>query len=298
MCSVCEHPQATDLTERRLADHVERFARESPANRLHEIDNSRIFETPLVGFADGDDPLFQEYKSIIGPFHLTPRQAIEYALAEQSTAAHASVERLSVICWVLPIAERTRLSNRGRLRGPSRRWAHTKHYGEQFNDALREHVVSLLRDAGYLAIAPARSPLFRIHRDGIKHPPASTWSERHIQYAAGLGTFGLSDGFITPKGVAMRCGSVVTNLPLRSSPRRYRDHTANCLFRAQGDCAECIRRCPAGAITREGHDKDKCQAYIGEDLRDIHDQYQVTALSCGLCQTGVPCEAGIPSGAK
>jgi len=33
-------------------------------------------------------------------------------------------------------------------------------------------------------------------------------------YAAGHGTFSLSDGFITERGIAHRCGSVVTDLPL------------------------------------------------------------------------------------
>jgi len=37
--------------------------------------------------------------------------------------------------------------------------------------------------------------------------PASSWSERHAAYAAGLGTFSLNDALITPKGIAHRLGS-------------------------------------------------------------------------------------------
>ena len=51
---------------------------------------------------------------------------------------------------------------------------------------------------------------------------ASTWSERHAAYASGLGTFGLSDGLITPRGQAMRCGSVVARIavpPLACLPQ-------------------------------------------------------------------------------
>ena len=287
-------PGPGDSPERYVAERIEAFVRQSPLNRLHKIDNGPIFEGPLVGFADGDDPLFREYKSIIGPFHLTPREAIQEALAEQPGAAHRSLESLSTICWILPIVERTRRSNRARVCRPSKRWAHTKQYGEQFNDALRDHVVVMLREAGYLAIAPVRSCLFKVYSKGLARPPASTWSERHIQYVAGLGTFGLSDGFVTPKGIAMRCGSVVTNLPLEPAPRPYESHTANCLFLSRGLCGECIQRCPAGAITRQGHDKTKCAQYIGRELKHLHDEYGVTALTCGLCQVGVPCEAGIP----
>ncbi|HPJ07493.1 MAG TPA: epoxyqueuosine reductase, partial [Deltaproteobacteria bacterium] len=34
----------------------------------------RIFTEPLVGFVRGDDPIFERFKEIIGPHHLTPRE--------------------------------------------------------------------------------------------------------------------------------------------------------------------------------------------------------------------------------
>lgn len=99
----------------------------------------------------------------------------------------------------------------------------------------------------------------------------------------------------------MRCGSVVTNLPLAVTPRTCTSHTADCLYLAEGTCAACAARCPAGAITREGgHDKAKCQAYSYGRLRPLVATYGLegepgAAVGCGLCQTGVPCEAGIPA---
>ncbi len=262
---------------------IESFVRESPANRLSHLDDGPIYAPPLVAYADGDDPLFQRYKEIIGPFHLTPREALG------STA-----EQVSVICWVLPISRATRESNRSQAQEPSAAWAHTRHYGEQFNDALRRHVVEALQAAGYAAVAPVISPLFKIHGEGIERPPASTWSERHVLFAAGLGTFGLSDGFITPRGMAMRCGSVVSNLPLPPSPREYASHTANCLYLSEGTCGKCIARCPAGAISTQGHDKRVCQAYSYGTLLPLRSTYGVDVVGCGLCQTGVPCEERIP----
>ena len=284
-----------DAPEEYLAWRIREHVRTSPRNRLHSIDDGPIFETPLVGFADGDDPLFREYKSIIGPFHLTPREAIQHALEEEPIARHNSIDVLSVVCWILPIAQETRISNRAQVHGPSRRWAHAKYYGEQFNDALRDHVVATLRGAGHLAIAPAHSSLFEIFREGVADPPCSTWSERHIQYVAGLGTFSLSDGFITPRGMAMRCGSVVTNLPLKPSPRRYERHYENCRTLMGETCAKCVERCPAGAISEDGHDKLRCQDYQSRELRDLFEAYQVGTSSCGLCQTDVPCEEMIPA---
>jgi epoxyqueuosine reductase len=269
------------------------FVRASPLNRLQHIDGSPIFDAPLVGVADGDDPLFEQYKSIIGPFHLTPREAITYAAGSLSTEPAGS--GLSVVCWVLPIARETRLSNRRETRVPSRRWAHTRWFGEQFNDALRQHVVRSLQAMGHVAIAPVVSPLFRSLKEGVARPPVSTWSERHILYAAGMGTFSLNEGLITPRGMAMRCGSVVTNLPLPPDPRTASNHLSNCLFHVDRSCRRCIERCPAGALSEQGHDKLKCESYSYGELKPLRDEYGVGVTGCGLCQVRVPCEDRIPS---
>jgi epoxyqueuosine reductase len=281
-------------TQRDLYAAVEAFVRESPANRLEHIDGSPIFDAPLFGVADGDDPLFTEYKTIIGSYHLTAREVMEYALTEAPDTLHQATESLRVFTWVLPISEPTRRSNRRQDAAPSERWAHTRHFGEKFNDSVRAFAVQWLRSAGYLALAPMTSPLFKTLMSGVDHAPSSTWSERHALYAAGQGTFSLNDGLITPRGIAHRCGAVVTNLPLAITPRLYETHTHNCLYLQEGRCGRCIKRCPVGAITVEGHDKLKCAEYVYGTLKPYFDTYHVSATGCGLCQTGVPCEAGIP----
>ena len=277
-----------------LQHRMETFVRDSSTTRLQRIDGRPIFGAPLLGVADGDEPLFEQYKRIIGPFHLIPREALRYSSESAPAGVSPSLDRVRVLCWVLPITEQTRLSNRREDKVPSRRWAHTRWFGEQFNDELRRYVVGMLQDMGFLAIAPVVSPLFRMISEGLSRPPASTWSERHILFAAGLGTFGLSDGFITPRGMAMRCGSVVSNAPLPVTPRRYASHTENCLHYRSGACDKCVERCPAGAITQDGHDKERCRAYSYGELLTLKEQYGVGVTGCGLCQTGVPCEAGIP----
>ncbi|HEX78152.1 MAG TPA: epoxyqueuosine reductase [Dehalococcoidia bacterium] len=272
----------------RLEQAIVEFVRSSPENCLAKIDGSPIFEEPLVAFADGHDPLFLQYKTIIGDFHLTPREVMEHHFGPE-----AAQVGISVVSWVLPIARKTRMSNRRMSHRPSQRWSHTRWYGEHFNDQLRQHVVALLTNWGYRAVAPALSSLFHI----VEHFGAriSNWSERHVAYAAGLGTFSLNDGFITPKGIAMRCGSVVTDLSLPASPRNYSSHTANCRFYRGISCQVCAERCPAGAITAQGHDKTLCNRYMRETLRHLRGEYGVDIVGCGLCQTKVPCESRIPS---
>ena len=150
----------------------------------------------------------------------------------------------------------------------------------------------LLRRNGYRAVAPFLSPLFEVcHADTVGF--TSNWSERHVAHVAGLGTFSLSRGLITSKGIAMRCGSVVTDLKISPTPRPYTDFREYCLFYSSGTCRECIKRCPASAITHKGHSKDACMVYCNEIMQKA-DEYDAEIPGCGLCQTGVPCEAGIP----
>ena len=62
--------------ERVIRDEIRRFVLESPDNRFPDIDRP-YFEDPLIGFAAADDPLFNEFRSVIGPFHVTPAEIME-----------------------------------------------------------------------------------------------------------------------------------------------------------------------------------------------------------------------------
>lgn len=273
-----------------IEQEIKEFVRTSLANRLSFMNDYIMWDTPLVKFAEGDDHIFTEYKTIIAPTHLTPREALAKAYNKDPEDMPA---RLSVISWILPAPEDTRKSNRVETRVPSRLWSHTRWYGEKFNDELRVHIVETLTAGGYLATAPLLQPYYGIYEN--EKGRYSNWSERHIAYAAGQGTFSLSDGFITEQGIAHRCGSVVTSLLLQASPRTATGPYSNCLFYVGMNCQACIVRCPAGAITEVGHDKIKCRQYlldIGYNVAKLKDGYDndKSVAGCGLCQTKVPCE--------
>jgi epoxyqueuosine reductase len=275
-----------------IEQKIKDFVHTSTDNRLSFINDYVMWDDPLVGFADGDDPIFTEYKTIISNDHLTPREAL--AKTYNKSPGEIPV-RLSVISWILPAMEETRRANRSENRVPSRLWSHTRWYGEKFNDKLRIYLVMLLTDMGYLATAPMLQPYFKMFSN--QKGMYSNWSERHIAYAAGLGTFSLSDGLITERGVAIRCGSVVTDLVIPATPRTATGPYSNCLFYAGVKCRACIDRCPAGAISEKGHDKNKCQKYlsdIGYSGRAEYDNEKSVA-GCGLCQTKVPCEFQNPA---
>ena len=270
---------------------IEAFLDDPSENNLQNQTGERAFADPLVGFAEGADPLFTDYKAHVGPFHWTPLEIFRITFPQSPVEP----EELTVISWVLPQTPRTRSDNRKEKRFPSERWARARVFGEKVNERLRDHVVRRLEEKGIAAVAPMRSPHWS-REMSPRYSYASKWSERHAAYAAGLGTFGLCDGLITEKGKAMRTGSVVARCRIEPTPRPYTDHHANCLFYARGICGKCIARCPVGAISEKGHDKEKCKAYMrGDRVRGfIRENYGFDGKGCGLCQTRVPCEAVNP----
>ncbi|HEX2770172.1 MAG TPA: epoxyqueuosine reductase, partial [Geobacteraceae bacterium] len=140
--------------EQLIRDEIRRFVLESPDNRFPESDRS-YFDEPLVGFAAAADPLFSQYKTIIGEFHMTPAEIME------NTYGAGIGKASTVICWILPITPETRESNRREEKMPSLDWALTRAYGERFNTLLRMHLVELFRYLGVQAVAPLLSGMWR-----------------------------------------------------------------------------------------------------------------------------------------
>jgi epoxyqueuosine reductase QueG len=279
--------KAQGTTASVIREAIAQFVATSPLNRMPGTEEP-YFDGPVVGIVSADASIFEEYKRIIHPTHLTPREALSATLG---IPPDGLPKELSVVSWVLPITERTRKANRRCSRYPSKRWALTRTYGEAFNEALHDHIVEWLSARGNLAVAPTRQPYFRVEYAQDEAPGYfSVWSQRHIAYAAGLGTFGLSDGLITERGVAHRCGSVVTDLASSAREQAAESPYAHCLHFSKGSCRACVERCPAGAITEEGHDKVRCREYVYGKVMFLARRYGAKAPGCGLCQTATPCE--------
>jgi epoxyqueuosine reductase QueG len=268
------------------------FINYSPENTLRDHNNEKAWADPLVGFSGGDDPLYEDYKQHVGPFHWTPREIFLQTFPEVKVAPG----ELTVISWILPQTEATKADNRKRKTYPAQRWARARLFGEEANNKLRSYIVTILQNKGYRAVAPVLSPQWTRNISDL-YGFASNWSERHVAYASGLGTFGLCDGLITARGKAIRAGSVVAHTHIPPTPRPYHDHHAYCLFYAHSTCKKCVSRCPVGAISEAGHDKLKCGSHTHGRSHDyINSHYGFETDACGLCQTKVPCESRIPSG--
>jgi epoxyqueuosine reductase QueG len=273
-----------------LLDEITRFVREDPGNAWPGLDGP-FYEAPLVGVAAASDPLFASFKQVVAAHHLSPAEA--FALAHPGAASAVR----SVVSVALPVAAGIRRAN-ARSRGQSApAWTLLRAYGDdRFLRGLGDHLVRFLGERGQRAVQPARLTDFRITReaDGF----GSSWSERHVAYAAGLGTFSANDGFITEKGMAVRFLSLVSDADLAPDPRMERGTHGNCLLKAGRRCGACFKRCPVGALSEQGHDKLLCrQQCYGPDSKSLAAErggIPDLGSGCGLCQTGVPCESRNP----
>lgn len=263
------------------------FVNASPLNCSPEGDYS-YFSDPLIGFASINDPIFLKFKEKIGDIYLTPMELLKLELAPELITAG------TVISWVLPINEIILASNRAETALPSKALANMRLYSEKFTTALAEHIMQFLNKAGFKAIAPSINIKYTC---GYSQPGncSSAWSERHAAYAAGLGTFSLNNALITERGIAHRCGSLITTLAVEPDRRNYTGIYEYCLHFNSKSCDACIKRCPAGAITPNGHNKKLCYEYINSKVMPkINEKYGAAKPSCSLCQTLVPCERRIP----
>lgn len=277
------------ITKELIKQMIQDFISASPLNTMQDGTDEPAWNQVLIGFASGTDQIWQQYKEYVGAFHWTPWEVFNQHRPEENVSA----DQLTVISWILPQRELVRKSNRLAKKYPSEEWARIRVFGEAFNMALRRHLAETLEQSGHAAVAPMLVPNWTIVKSE-RFSYASSWSERHAAHAAGLGTFGLCDGLITAHGKAVRIGSVVAKVSVRPDPRPYADHHAYCLYHTDGTCGKCIDRCPARAITENGHDKEKCRLHLARSREYVEKTYQFEGYGCGLCQVGVPCETIIP----
>ena len=242
----------------------------------------RMFDAPIIGFCSADDPLFAEFKKdgVVGPWHMSPKEWLP--------------EAETVISFFFPMGPEVRKSNREAEKIASELWTYARIEGQEYVSAFMKAVAAWFESRGLEACVPSADPRWQqlAAGQGIEGYPeirkdsfGSRWSERHAAYACGLGIFGLSRGLITEKGMAGRFGSIVVSAAFEPDKRPYAGVYDYCIR-----CGACVQRCPAHAIDLErGKNHMICAPYVMASKAVYGPRY-----GCGLCQTGVPCEAGIP----
>lgn len=293
-----------------MISFVEHASLESALNRLPEqFGGGRIFNRPIVGVAAGGDPIFSRYKKVVSPEHRSPP---EIWLDSGLSLEDDETQVLSVLSIAFPYVRRIRDEGAKAVTMPPDIYSLGRNYANDFISDIQNRTVAFLKDRGYRAMAPSMSESFRILSQKEAPQFYSTWSERHIAFACGLGTFSLHEGLITEVGCNVRFGSIITDAPLEATPRKSDEPYANCLHYTSGECRKCAERCPGDAIDENGHDKVKCYAYgqiVAKEMSarlapTLRPREQKTAegtrvsyaVGCAFCQFGVPCTGRNPTG--
>lgn len=236
-----------------------------------EVAGLQMFEAPLVGIGSAKDELYEALKQegVVGPWHMLPEEWMPGAK--------------TIISLFFPFTEEVKKSNRESVGNPSTAWLYGRVEGQQYISSYIKMLGALLEEQGIKTCIPCVDERFQQIQEGSTF--GSNWSERHTAYICGLGTFGLSKGIITEKGMAGRFASIIIDKEMIADERKYTGIYDYCT-----NCGACIRRCPAEAISfEEGKDHVKCNACLKESKEKFAPRY-----GCGLCQTKVPCESGIP----
>ena len=278
------------MTKIELCNLIKQYVEDSELNKVSEelaiyphLAGMKLFDEPIIGFSSATDGLYTKtfkQEGVISPLYLSPKEWLDSAD--------------TVISFFVPLSEQIRKSNRTEKDVPyeesipqraSAEWLHGRIEGQNFVDALTTYIEEELKKAGYDCVCPTTSDRFK-----IVAPYVSNWSERHAAYASGLGTFGLSKGLITKKGIAGRFGSVITSAHFDADERPYSDPFEYCIM-----CGSCQERCPANAIDVKhgcalGKDQNICGPYVKGSYLPPQGKNGIVRYGCGKCQVDVPCE--------
>jgi len=218
---------------------------------------------PIVGFAKADDPLFAKLKQVASPTHAVPQDFLDKAQA--------------VIAFFLPF-EKTMTRTNIKERNSSREWGVGYIETNEIIRHLSLHLKAFMKDAGHESIViPAT-------HNWDEEKLISDWSHRHVAYIAGLGRFGLNNMLITDQGSCGRFGSFITSAKITPDTRSKEEA---CLYKYDGTCKKCVKRCVNDALHEEFFDRFKCYDMLLENVEKLKSIGYADV--CGKCLVGVPC---------
>ncbi|NLN97321.1 MAG: epoxyqueuosine reductase [Eubacteriaceae bacterium] len=235
-----------------------------------------IWREPLVGFGDARHPRMGELKTWVQSDHVLPSEVLP--------------EAQTIITYFLPMQKTIGDSNiPGRL--SSKEWAMAYEKTNATLGELGSALSQFLKEQGYPSIVPAEATQYD------ERILMSKWSQRHLAWLCGLGTFGINNMFITAAGTCGRLGSTLTALELEVDGPLEEEY---CLYKIDGSCGLCIDRCPVQALTTTAYDRFKCNDLCADNAK-VHVGYGSSYLledtgsevlgtnTCGKCVVGVPC---------
>ena len=229
-------------------------------------DMQMIWRRPIVRFADARNPGFEKLQEIVDPGHHMPADFLAGAK--------------TVISWFLPFEQDLAKENLPGS-GCAGSWADAYLITNDMAAWINGELVAFLQDECGVAAAVVQDAGM-IGEDN----PRSRWSQRHVAYLAGHGTFGLNNMLISDAGSVGRYYSLVTALDVPADQPVLEER---CLWKKDGSCGLCVKRCAVGALTEHGFDRFKCLDQCLENMA----RYPGADV-CGKCTVELPCSYRIP----
>ena len=225
-----------------------------------------LWRKPIVRFADANATGFLQLKEIVDPEHHVPQDFLPDAN--------------NVLSWFLPFLPELGADNLpGALSSPQ--WADAYLMTNEMAARVNEQLVQFIREKlGADAAVPTDAGMISMEN------PRSRWSQRHVAYLAGHGTFGKNNMLISDAGAVGRYFSIVTTLEVNPDQPMTKER---CLWKQDGACGLCMKLCEAGALTEAGFDRFKC---LDQCLKNM-ERYPGADV-CGKCTVELPCSYKIP----
>jgi len=239
-----------------LGEKITRIVKEMAAG----VETETRYREPLVGFASAHDHLFTQMKTMIGPYHLHPREMLP--------------EAETVVAFFLPFAENIIRDNRTAKEVPAS-WAEAYVETNSLIAAIANRLQEELTAEGIKVAFQKATHNFN------EVDLTAPWSHKSAAYVAGLGTFGVNRLLITAAGCGGRFGSLVISAKIPPTPKPTGE---NCRYFRDGSCLFCVKNCPTGALEVDRLDKQKCY----RQLLDVAARFPGLCDVCGKCNIG-PC---------
>lgn len=239
-----------------------------------------ISKAPVWAIQRADCDSFS-YLSKHVPGHFTPHDIIGDNINEWTIFSIAFPRKEDIIL------ENSKLDDL-----PAKSWFSSKIIMRRDMPLFMRELHSLLNNRGIItdSIEEIRK------RNAVPKDNIHFWSERHVGYACGLGSFGLNGALISKAGVAVRLANLFIKAEFDEYDKIDESPFAACLYKQNGTCGVCIKRCPNAAITEHGHNSQLCrdQGYTKNTIR-VKEEYGLDMAGCGLCLCKVPCSQKRPS---
>jgi len=221
------------------------------------------YRQPLISIADIKKKEFKQLKSVIGEYHPMLDDLLPSAQ--------------SIVVFFLPFSKHIIMAN---AQSPyvAKEWAVA--YMET-NDLIRHICDTLVCALNDIGIEVAWEP----PTGSVEGKLGARWSHKSAAVLAGLGSFGLNRLVITDSGCAGRFGSLILDVKLMPSVRKFRER---CLHFYDKSCGKCAEQCPTNAIKTSGEfDGTICRQYLEEVESYFNDLPRSNV--CGNCSVGLPC---------